>query len=64
MTLTLTLREQPDVPLEAEVLTPDRLAGADDDRGAAALARQGAHAGGRVLRGLRQPATTSAWRAT
>ena len=30
MTLTLTLREQPDVPLEADVLTPDRLAGADD----------------------------------
>ena len=28
MTLTLTLREQPDVPLEAEVLCPDRLAGA------------------------------------
>jgi formylmethanofuran dehydrogenase subunit C len=27
MTLTLTLREQPDVPLEAEVLTPDRLEG-------------------------------------
>ena len=30
MTLTLTLREQPDVPLEADVLTPDRLAAADD----------------------------------
>jgi formylmethanofuran dehydrogenase subunit C len=30
MTLTLTLREQPDVPLEADVLAPDRLAGADD----------------------------------
>ena len=30
MTLTLTLREQPDVPLEADVLTPDRLAGAED----------------------------------
>jgi formylmethanofuran dehydrogenase subunit C len=27
VTLTLTLREQPDVPLEAEVLTPDRLTG-------------------------------------
>jgi formylmethanofuran dehydrogenase subunit C len=27
MTLTLTLREQPDVALEAEVLTPDRLVG-------------------------------------
>jgi formylmethanofuran dehydrogenase subunit C len=27
MTLTLTLREQPAVPLEAEVLTPDRLVG-------------------------------------
>ena len=27
MTLTLTLREQPDVPLEAEVLTPDQLVG-------------------------------------
>jgi formylmethanofuran dehydrogenase subunit C len=27
VTLTLTLREQPDVPLEAEVLTPDRLVG-------------------------------------
>ena len=27
MTLTLTLREQPDVPLEAEVLTPDQLTG-------------------------------------
>lgn len=30
MTLTLTLREQPDVRLEAEVLTPDRLAAAED----------------------------------
>ena len=30
MTLTLTLREQPDVPLEADVLTPDRLAAAED----------------------------------
>ena len=30
MTLTLTLREEPDVPLEADVLTPDRLAGAED----------------------------------
>jgi formylmethanofuran dehydrogenase subunit C len=30
MTLTLTLREQPDVPLDAEVLVPDRLAGAED----------------------------------
>ncbi len=30
MTLALTLREQPDVPLEADVLTPDRLAGAQD----------------------------------
>jgi formylmethanofuran dehydrogenase subunit C len=30
MTLTLTLREQPDVALEADVLTPDRLAGAED----------------------------------
>src|SRR5215204_1350924 len=30
MTLTLTLREQPDVSLDADVLTPDRLAGADD----------------------------------
>src|SRR5215211_2601020 len=30
MTLTLTLREQPAVPLEAEVLSPDRLAGAGD----------------------------------
>jgi formylmethanofuran dehydrogenase subunit C len=30
MTLTLTLREQPAVALEADVLTPDRLAGADD----------------------------------
>src|SRR4051812_12937154 len=30
MTLTLTLREQPDVPLEADVLTPHRLGGADD----------------------------------
>jgi formylmethanofuran dehydrogenase subunit C len=28
MTLSLTLREQPAVPLEAEVLSPDRLAGA------------------------------------
>jgi formylmethanofuran dehydrogenase subunit C len=27
VTLTLTLREQPDVPLEAEVLTPDQLVG-------------------------------------
>jgi formylmethanofuran dehydrogenase subunit C len=30
MTLTLTLRDQPDVALEADVLTPDRLAEADD----------------------------------
>jgi len=30
MTLTLTLRTQPDVPLEAEVLTPERLAAAYD----------------------------------
>jgi formylmethanofuran dehydrogenase subunit C len=30
MTLTLTLREQPDVALEADVLMPDRLAEADD----------------------------------
>jgi formylmethanofuran dehydrogenase subunit C len=30
MTLTLTLRTEPDVPLHADVLTPDRLAGADD----------------------------------
>jgi formylmethanofuran dehydrogenase subunit C len=30
VTLTLTLREQPDVPLEAEVLVPDRLAGSED----------------------------------
>jgi formylmethanofuran dehydrogenase subunit C len=30
MTLTLTLRERPDVPLEADVLVPDRLAGAED----------------------------------
>jgi len=30
VTLTLTLREQPDVPLEADVLTPDRLGGAED----------------------------------
>ena len=30
MTLTLTLQAQPDVPLEAEVLTPDRLAAAED----------------------------------
>ena len=30
MTLTLTLREQPDVALEADVLTPDQLAGAED----------------------------------
>ena len=46
MTLTLTLREQPAVPLEAEALCPDRLAGAsrDGDRGAAGLARQRAHA--------------------
>src|ERR687885_2746507 len=28
MTLTLTLREEPVVPLEAEVVSPDRLAGA------------------------------------
>jgi formylmethanofuran dehydrogenase subunit C len=32
MTLTLTLREQPDVPLEADTLTPDRLGGAEDVR--------------------------------
>src|SRR5919205_1218278 len=31
MTLTLTLREQPVVPLEAEVLCPDRLAGASHE---------------------------------
>ena len=30
MTLTLTLREEPNVPLEAQVLTPDRLAGTED----------------------------------
>ena len=30
MTLTLTLQAEPDVPLEAEVLTPDRLAAAED----------------------------------
>ena len=30
MTLTLTLREQPDLPLGADDLVPDRLAGADD----------------------------------
>ena len=30
MTLMLTLREQPDLPLGAENLVPDRLAGADD----------------------------------
>jgi formylmethanofuran dehydrogenase subunit C len=30
MTLTLTLREQPDLALESEVLVPDRLAAADD----------------------------------
>src|SRR5215207_7539908 len=31
MTLTLSLREQPAVPLEAEVLSPDRLAGSGRD---------------------------------
>jgi formylmethanofuran dehydrogenase subunit C len=31
MTLTLTMREEPAVPLEAEVLCPDRLAGAGRD---------------------------------
>src|SRR5215204_1189934 len=31
MTLTLTLRQEPAVPLEAEVLCPDRLAGASRD---------------------------------
>src|ERR671937_450983 len=31
MTLTLTLREEPVVPLEADVLCPDRLAGASRD---------------------------------
>jgi formylmethanofuran dehydrogenase subunit C len=30
VTLTLTLREQPDVPLDADVLTPDQLAGAQN----------------------------------
>jgi formylmethanofuran dehydrogenase subunit C len=30
MTLTLALQTEPDVPLEADVLTPDRLAGAED----------------------------------
>jgi len=30
MTLTLTLRQSPVVPLDAEVLSPDRLAGAED----------------------------------
>ena len=66
MTLTLTLREQPDVPLEADVLVPDRLAGASREEIEALprLARQRAHARGRVLRGLRRAATTSAWRAT
>ena len=33
MTLTLTLREPPDVPLDAEVLTPDRLESATVDCG-------------------------------
>src|SRR5215217_2554470 len=31
MTLTLTMREQPAVPLEAEALCPDRLAGASPE---------------------------------
>src|SRR3954452_9575218 len=35
MTLTLTLREQPVVPLEAEVLSPDRLSGASREEIAA-----------------------------
>ena len=35
MTLTLTLREQPVVPLEADVLCPDRLAGASREEIAA-----------------------------
>jgi hypothetical protein len=32
MTLTLTLREEPVVPLEAEVLSPDHLASASSER--------------------------------
>ena len=52
VTLTLTLRAEPDVPLDAEVLTPDRLAGAQDIGRAAGVARQRARAARRVLRGL------------
>ena len=66
VTLTLTLREQPAVALETEALCPDRLAGAsrEEIEGAAGVARQRAHAPGRVLRGLRAAATTCASRAT
>ena len=63
MTLTLTLREQPDVPLDADVLTPDRLAGADDiaalPSGTATSARAWASSSRSPA-----PATTCAWRAT
>ena len=41
MTLTLTLREQPAVPLEAEALCPDRLAGARREEIAALPVRHG-----------------------
>ena len=62
MTLTSRCASSRSVPLEAEALRPDRLAGASraEIEGLAVLARQRAHAPGRVLRGLRRAATTSA----
>ena len=66
MTLTLTLREQPAVPLEAEALCPDRLAGASREEIEALAVWHGNERTrrGRVLRGLRRAATTCASRAT
>ncbi len=64
MTLTLTLRKEPVVPLDADVLSPDRLAGASPrSRGAAVL-----HGNERTRLGeffaVSGAATTSAWKAT
>ena len=65
MTLTLTLREEPVVPLEADVLCPDRLAGASRRR---SRRWPSWHGNERTRVGeffaVWAPATTSAWRAT
>ena len=56
MTLTLTLREAPAAPLDAEALRPDRLAGlsqAEIER-LELLARQPPRDGGRAVRRLRR----------